>query len=328
VHAQVLRQVEGARLVAVAEPREEVGRGLATSHEAEWCPDLRGLLARPDVHLVILATPSGMHPDQAVEAARAGKHVVTEKPLAITLDGADRMIGAARESAVALACVFQNRFHRDALRLKRAVEVGVLGRPLIANAFVHWHRDRGYYAASGGWRGTYELDGGGALMNQSIHTIDLLQWVMGPVESVSAYTSTLVHPIEAEDTASAALRYTSGALGCIQGMTSAHRDRPARLEVVGDRGSATLEGSKLSMWEPCREAELLSARELEATCEPVEGDPWWQAHVTQMRLIFEALRAGAKPPVPGEEARRALEIVLAIYHSARTGERTSLPFRG
>ncbi len=328
IHADVLREVEGARLVAVAEPREEAGRKLASEHGAEWHPDMQILLDRRDVDVVILGTPSGMHPDQAVQAASAGKHVVTEKPLAITLEGADRMVKAARDAGVSLSCIFQNRFHRDALKLKRAVDAGLLGRPVMANAFVHWHRDQGYYDAAGGWRGTYRLDGGGALMNQSIHTIDLLQWVMGPVESLSAYTGTLAHEIEAEDTASAALRFGSGALGCIQGMTSAHTNRPVRLEVLGDEGAATLEGSRLTVWEPSREEEVLSAHDLESTLDPVEGEPWWKAHVMQMRLIFEALREGEEPPVPGHEARKPLEIVLAVYHSARTGERATFPFEG
>src|SRR5215217_5786404 len=193
VHAGALGELPGTRLVAVAEAREVTGRNLAEAHGAEWHADLGELLARSDVDVVVICTPSGLHPDQAVAAARAGKHVITEKPLAITLEGADRMIGACREAGVTLSVIFQNRFNPDALRLKRAVEAELFGRPVLANAFVHWRRTEDYYAAAGGWRGTWELDGGGALMNQSIHTIDLLQWVMGPVESLAAYAATLVH---------------------------------------------------------------------------------------------------------------------------------------
>ena len=346
VHARALADIEGARVVAVAEPREEAGRALAEEHDAAWCPGIEDLLARDDVDVVTLGTPSGMHPDQTVLAARAGKHVITEKPLAITLDGADRMIDACREAGVTLSVIFQNRFNPDAMRLKRAVEAELFGRPVLANAFVHWRRTEDYYAAAGGWRGTWELDGGGALMNQSIHTIDLLQWVMGPVESLAAYAATLVHRIEAEDTASATLRFASGALGTIQGSTAADRNWPVKLEIRGSAGAATLEGTRLTTWEPEREvdeaellttweperevdeAELLTRRDRAMVAGAVPGEPFGTAHRRQLREIFAALREGRRPPVPGEEARKALEIVLAIYESARTGERVTLPLGG
>ena len=324
-HVAALRTVPEARLVAVAEPREEAGRTLAEVNGATWYPEIEGLLARSDLDVVILATPSGMHPDQATLAALAGKHVVTEKPMAITLDGADRMIAACRDAGVTLSCIFQNRFTRDAVRLKRAVERGLLGRPVLGNAFVHWNRPQEYYTSAGGWRGTYELDGGGALMNQSIHTIDLLQWMLGPVEEVSAYTGTLARQIEAEDTASVTLRFASGALGGIQGSTSAHRSRPARVEIIGTEGAAVLEGARLTAWEPVGDSDPLNAEDVARSHEPEEGEPWSRSHETQFRLIFEALRDGTVPPVPGEEARNALEVILAIYESARTGERVRLP---
>ena len=324
-HVAALRTVLDARLVAVAEPREDAGRTLAETNGAAWHPDIEGLLARSDVDVVILGTPSGMHPEQATLAARAGKHVITEKPLAITLDGADHMIATCQDAGVTLSCIFQNRFIRDAVRLKRAVEQGLLGRPVLGNAFVHWNRPQEYYASAGGWRGTYDLDGGGALMNQSIHTIDLLQWMLGPVAEVSAYMGTLARDIEAEDAASATLRFTSGAMGGIQGATSAHRSRPARVEIIGTEGAAVLEGAQLTAWEPVSDSEPLSAEDVARTHEPEEGEPWARSHETQFRLIFEALRDGKTPPVPGADARNALEIVLAIYKSARTGERVRLP---
>ena len=323
-HAEALREIAEARLVAVAEPREDAGRALAREHDAEWHAGIETLLARADVDVVLLATPSGLHPDQAVRAAGAGKHVITEKPMAITLDGADRMIAACRRAGVALAAIFQNRCYRDAVRLKRAVEEGCLGTPVLANALVYWHRAQEYYGEKGGWRGTWALDGGGALMNQSIHTIDLLQWVMGPVESLSAYAATLAREIEAEDTASASVRFESGALGCIQGATSTHRNRPATLQVFGTEGAAVLEGGKLAVWEPGSEPSPLSAREFGATLEPEEGAPWSKGHEVQLRETFRAILDGRAPPVSGEEGRKALELVLAVYESARTGERVVL----
>jgi UDP-N-acetyl-2-amino-2-deoxyglucuronate dehydrogenase len=175
VHARAIEGIEEARLVAVAEPREEAGRALAGEHGAGWHADTEALLGREDVDVVVLCTPSGMHPDAAVAAAGAGKHVITEKPMAVTLEGMDRMIRASREAGVTLSVIFQYRFNREALRLKRALDAGLFGRPVLGNALVHWHRTQAYYDEKGGWRGTWGLDGGGALMNQSVHAVDLLQ---------------------------------------------------------------------------------------------------------------------------------------------------------
>jgi len=325
VHAGALDELQDARLVAVAEAREVTGRKLAETHGAEWHAGLRELLARPDADVVVICTPSGLHPDQAVAAARAGKHVITEKPMATTLEGADRMIHACKEAGVTLTVIFQYRFNRNALRLKHAVEAELFGRPVLGNAFVHWHRTQAYYGERGGWRGTWALDGGGALMNQSIHAVDLLQWILGPVESICGYAETLAHDIEAEDTASVALRFASGALGTIQGTTSAHRDSPLRIEIRGTEGSATLEGSRLTVWQPSREEEVFSARDHESLPEPQGNEPLGAAHRQQLKEIFAALREGREPPIPGEEARKAVEIVLGIYRSAASGERVTFP---
>ncbi len=323
VHAAELAGVEGAELVAVVERSGEDGRELATSHGAEWHPDLEGMLARDDVDVVVLCTPSGIHADGAVAAAQAGKHVICEKPMAITLGGVDRMIGACREAGVALSVIFQYRFHRDALRLKRALDAGLFGRPILCNALVHWCRTQAYYDEKGGWRGTWELDGGGALMNQSVHAVDLLQWLLGPVESLCAYTETLTHDIETEDLATAALRFESGAMGVVQGTTCNHRDYPLKVELRGTEGSATFEGTRLTSWYPIRDEELLSEEELALL--PESGDePLGPAHGRQLRVIFEALREGREPPIPGEEACKAVEIILSIYQAARSGERVSL----
>ncbi len=327
VHAGALDELQDARLVAVVAAREVTGRKLAEAHGAEWHAGLGELLARPDVDVVVICTPSGLHPDHAVAAARTGKHVITEKPMATTLEGADQMIRGCREASVTLSVIFQYRFNRDALRLKRAVEAGLFGRPVLGNAFVHWHRTQEYYGESGGWRGTWALDGGGALMNQSIHAVDLLQWILGPVESICGYAETLAHDIEAEDTASTALRFASGALGTIQGTTSAHRDSPLRIEIRGTEGSATMEGSRLTVWQPSREEEILSARDHESLPESQGDEPLGAAHRRQLKEIFAALREGREPPIPGEEARNAVEIVLGIYRSAASEERVTFPLK-
>lgn len=322
LHAREIGAIRGAEVVAVADPREAAGRALAAEHGAGWYADGAGLLARSDVDVVVLCTPSGLHPEEAVAAARAGKHVITEKPMAITLEGADRMIEACKEAGVTLSVIFQYRFNRDALRLKRTLDAGLFGRPVLGNALVHWHRPQGYYEEKGGWRGTWALDGGGALMNQSIHAVDLLRWLLGPVESLCAYAQTLTHEIEAEDTATAALRFESGALGVVQGTTSAHADYPIRVEIRGTEGGATFEGSRLSSWRPSRHEEVLSPEELEKFPDAPD-EPFGAAHGRQLREIFAALREGTDPPLGGEEAREAVEIILGIYRAAGTGGRIS-----
>ena len=326
IHANAIRQLDEGRVVAVAEPREEAGRALASEVEADWLPTFEALLERSDVELVILATPSGLHPAQAVLAAGAGKHVVTEKPMAITAHGASSMIAYAKAYGVSLAVIFQNRFLPDTLKLKRAVDAGRLGRLILGGAFVHWRRTADYYAANGGWRGTWELDGGGALINQSIHTIDVLQWMMGDVASVAAHTATLTHSIEAEDTASASVRFRNGALGVIQGTTSASADFPVRVELIGDRGRAVLESGALVTWDgPDPPDDALLTEDDRAAIEGWHaGEQFGDSHRRQLRRIFAAIRDGTEAPLPGHEARKAVDIILGIYESARLGRRIDL----
>ncbi|MGH2532873.1 MAG: Gfo/Idh/MocA family protein [Thermomicrobiales bacterium] len=326
LHAGAIGQVDHAVVRAVSDPVEEAGRALAGANGAAWHANYEEMLARPDVDVVILGTPSGLHAEQAALAAGAGKHIVTEKPMATTVADIDRMIAACREAGVTLAVIFQNRFSRETRLLKRAIEAGLIGRPILGNAFVHWRRTAEYYAASGGWRGTWALDGGGALMNQSIHTIDLLQWFIGPVTSVSGYAATLTHAIETEDTASAAVSLASGALGVIQGTTSGDHDRPVRVEIVGTAGRAVLENGRIAVWESDQSPrdDLLTAEDEEQCRGWRPDEPFGDAHARQLGAIFRALNDGATAPVPGDEARNAVDIILGIYESAHTGQRVDL----
>jgi UDP-N-acetyl-2-amino-2-deoxyglucuronate dehydrogenase len=182
-----------------------------------------------------------------------------------------------------------------------------------------------FRSEKGGWRGTWALDGGGALMNQSIHAVDLLQWMLGPVESLCGYAETLSHKMEAEDTATAALRFADGALGTIQGTTSAHKDLPIRIEVKGTEGSATLEGARLTVWQPDPKEAILTTHNPEPFPGSQANEPLGAAHRRQLKEIFAALREGREPPIPGEEARKAVEIVLGIYRSATSGKRVTFP---
>ena len=330
VHAKAIDGIEGAKIVAVADPRREQGEALAGKHDARWFRSYTELLALPELDVVILATPSGLHPEQTILAAETGKHVITEKPMAITGDGATRMIEAAERAGVRLAVIFQNRLTGDVYRVKRAIEAGLIGKPVLGSAAVYWNRSQDYYDANGGWRGTWALDGGGALINQSIHTIDVLQWLMGGVASVQAHIATLNHNIEAEDAASASVRFNSGAVGSILVTTCARDDHPTRVEIIGTEGRICIENNVVTVFEGEGELSdaLLTDHDLETVRDWRPREAFGEGHRRQLRLIFNALAAGTIPPVPGREARKAVDVILGIYESARTGMRIDIASSG
>lgn len=321
IHAEALRNIDSATLVAVAEPREDAGQAFVDEFGGTLFASFVDMLAHDELDVVIVTTPSGLHPDQVVLAAEAGKHVITEKPMAITSDGLDRMITAAERAGVQLAVIFQNRLSIDILKAKRAIEQGAIGDPVLANGAMYWHRTQEYYDANGGWRGTWALDGGGALMNQAIHTVDLLQWLMGGIRSVRAHTATLSHQIETEDAASASFTFRNGALGSITATTSASRDWPIRIEIIGTGGRITLENNVVTMWDASieKEAVTLTDDDLRLADGWVPDEPFGKAHERQLRMIFEDIAAGRQPYVPGREAREAVDCILAVYQAAREG---------
>ena len=207
------------------------------------------MLADPRIQIVTIGTPSGSHLEPAVAAAKAGKHVIVEKPLEITLKRCDAIIAACKKSGVKLSTILPSRFHDGNRELKRAIDAGRFGQLTLGDAYVKWFRTQAYYD-SGAWRGTWELDGGGALMNQAIHSVDLLTWLMGPVAEVQAQTATLAHErIAVEDTAVATLRFANGALGVIEASTAAFPGYLKRIEINGSEGSAVLEEEDLKHWD-------------------------------------------------------------------------------
>jgi predicted dehydrogenase len=245
-HAQAIASLpDDAALVAVADRHLDRAEKLAQQYNVSAYSSLDDLLHHPGLDAVCICTPSGEHAGDAVAVLNAGKHVVVEKPVDVTLPAIDRLLAARRSTAQKVAVISQHRFDTSTQIVRDAVEQKRLGRLTVGTAQVRWWRTQSYYD-SGAWRGTWELDGGGALMNQSIHTIDLLQWIMGPVVEVSAYTGLLAHErIEVEDTAVAIVRFASGALGLIEGTTAAYPGLTARLEVHGDRGSAIIDNDEL-----------------------------------------------------------------------------------
>jgi predicted dehydrogenase len=250
--------------------------------------------------------------------------VIVEKPIDVTLDRADRMIATCRTHRVKLAVIFQGRFMPAYRLLHAAVEGGRLGRLILGDAAVKWYRPAAYYATAP-WRGTWELDGGGALINQSIHMVDVLQWVMGPVDAVSAFAGTLAHEgLPVEDTAVAALKFRNGALGTIEAGTSVYPGFPRRLEIHGERGGVMLEGDRIRAWDVPGMSEDERRRVAELTGPSVESgvaDPRLSTHVdhqAQLEDFLFAIEHDREPLVNGEEGRKSLEIVLAVYQSART----------
>ena len=327
IHAAAIADIPNAHVVAVCDTSEPACRALATDYQIDWTGDLDVLLARDDLDVVNICTPSGTHADLAVRAAQAGKHLVVEKPLDVTLDQVDRIIDAARENGVKLAGVFHYRFKQGAQKAKEAVVQGRLGRLVLVDAYVKWYRSQEYYQ---GWHGTWALDGGGALMNQSIHSIDLLQWLGGPVATVFGHIATLGHEIETEDTASAVLTFESGALGAIQGATSCWPGEPARVEVHGTRGTIVLQDGRITTWKlaDASEEEEQAMLALEAPEGNTSFDPTALPHTEhqlQIEDLIDAIEEDREPRIDGPEARKAVEIIRGIYLSAQQGVEMAFP---
>src|SRR5215210_6964459 len=335
-HARAIAGLESAELVAVADVGFESAEEVAGEYGCPAFPSLGEMLSGVDLDAVCICTPSGMHAEDATMALEAGKDVVIEKPVDVTLKAADRLLEVQRATGRRVAVVSQHRFDAATRAVHEAVTRGQFGRLTSGSAEVRWWRSQSYYD-SGGWRGTVELDGGGVLINQAIHSIDLLQWLMGPVDEVTAYTGLLSHErIEVEDTAVAILKFAGGALGTIVATTAAYPGLTARITVHGDRGSAVIDDDELRYFHAAGEvqegaaygggenqAKKVMERYGATESGPGAGsDPGSlsMAHRDQIQDFVEAVREGREPSINVEEGRKPLAIISAIYESARTGE--------
>jgi UDP-N-acetyl-2-amino-2-deoxyglucuronate dehydrogenase len=323
-HAKAIAAMTGGKLVAAFSRNQEKADKFCAEHGGEAYADMAAFLADPQLDIVTICTPSGLHLEPAEQAAAAGKHVVVEKPLEVTPERCDRIISACEKAGVKLATVFPSRFADAALLVKKAIDAGRFGKLTLGSAYIKWWRTQDYYD-SGAWRGTRDLDGGGALMNQSIHAIDLLQWFMGPVESIVAQADCLAHErIEVEDVGAAVLKFTSGALGVIEGSTATYPGQLKRLEICGTAGSAILEQDSLKQWEFAEETDEDAAiREQFAAGEASGGqsDPKAISFTGHQRQFEDFVRAldGGQALVDGAEGRKSVEIINAIYKSAKAG---------
>jgi predicted dehydrogenase len=325
-HAAALNEIPDARLVALQSRNSANAAKVneAVGSQATIYPTVEALLRHPGLAVVIICTPSGNHLEPALLAAAAGKHVVVEKPLEITLERCDRLIDACDRAKVKLCTIFPSRFADANVVLKQAVDAGRFGRLTLGETTVKWWRSQQYYD-EGGWRGTQALDGGGALMNQAIHNVDLLQWLMGPVREINAFTATLAHErIEVEDTAVASLRFQNGALGVIQATTSVWPGLPKTIGIHGDQGSAVVEQEDLLRWEFAKAAvgddDIRRRFAQKVGASGGSSNPAaisHEYHRRQLANFVQAIQSGGQPLVDGREGRKAVEIILGIYRSAR-----------
>jgi len=314
-HAQSLAELsDRAQLVAVADIIESRAQRIARDYGAETTTDYRRLLERRDIDVVNICTPSGLHARIGIEAAHAGKHVVVEKPMALTIRDADALISACAQAQVTLTVVLQNRYNPPMQDLKELIESGKLGRLFLGNATVRWYRPQSYY--EDGWHGTRAMDGG-ALMNQSIHHVDALQWLMGDVDSVFAYGATLAHRMECEDVGVAVWKFRSGALGVIEGSTVTW---PENLEgsvaIFGEHGSVKVGGTALNRKVFWKVNGALASERFILDQEAVDPPSvYGQSHRAVLADVIDAIHNGRQTKTNGYEGRKSLVLVLAMYAS-------------
>ncbi|MBW3627730.1 MAG: Gfo/Idh/MocA family oxidoreductase [Gemmatimonadetes bacterium] len=323
-HARAALEIPGVTVEAIYGQNAERVARLTAQYGGRAYASLESFLDHPDLDVVLLGSPSGLHADQGIAAARRGLHVLSEKPLDIGTQKVDLLIQECDSAGVKLGVFFQDRTSPDIAWLKRLIDAGGLGDPILASARVKWYRPPEYYAGSR-WRGTWALDGGGALMNQGVHTADLLLWLFGDVRSVYAQTRTALHDIEVEDTAIACLTFASGAVGTLEATTAAYPGYPRRLELTGTNGTVVLESDRVisaDLHSPPAEAPPAAegsknASASSATVSDVSG------HRRVLEDFLSSVTNGGTPESDGREGRRSVALIEAIYASARTGAPTS-----
>ncbi|MCF0262206.1 MAG: Gfo/Idh/MocA family oxidoreductase [Sphaerochaetaceae bacterium] len=331
-HAMALERIDNAKLVAAYDMVPGKPEAFAKKYGCRGYSKLEDFLNDPELEVVTIGTPSGYHLDPALTCIKAKKHVIIEKPLEITVDRCNQIINAAKENGVKVSGVFQSRFHDAARLIKKAVEQGRFGKITLADAQIKWFRTQEYYD-SGAWRGTWAVDGGGALMNQGIHSIDLLLWLMGEkVTEVSGFTATLAHTnIEVEDTGAAVLRFANGAIGVIEGSTGAYPGALKRIEICGSEGNAVLEEESLIKWSFKNETpEDEEIRKKYANIKTSGGgasdskavDP--TGHARQFEDFANAIINNTEPYITPEDAAKSVEIITTIYKSAQSGKAIAL----
>jgi UDP-N-acetyl-2-amino-2-deoxyglucuronate dehydrogenase len=329
-HADSVVDSQYADLVAVCDIDEEKGKAFAQRYEAAFYQDYQQMLTQGDLDAVSICTPSGLHSEMTIAAARAGVNVLCEKPMAITVPQLDAMVEAVAKAGVKLGVIFQRRTYETSKRVRAAVQSGLLGKMTLGDAYLKYYRSPAYYK-SAGWRATWALDGGGALMNQGVHGIDLLLWIMGDVQSVYAKAEAKARDIEVEDTCTALLTFKNGAYGVIEGTTSSNPGEITAFHLHGDRGTIILDDHGISEWaiapDPSTVAENDPAQCVNLKALSTASDPRAMdraGHQAEVDDLCTAIGEDREPMVTGASARKAVELILAIYESAKTGKEVKL----
>lgn len=321
-HARAANAIPGVRVAAIYGSNQEKVTRLSREYTAKAYADFEEFLSHRPLDLVAIGSPSGLHATQGVAAAKRGLHVLTEKPIDISAQRADELIDAAESSGVKLGVMFQDRCKPDIRRMKQWIDEGFLGKVLLAEARVKWYRPPNYYGDSK-WRGTLALDGGGALINQGVHTVDLLLWMLGDAVEVQASTANLLHKIEGEDTALALLKFESGASAVLQATTAVFPGYPRRLEVSGTEGTVILEQDRVVAVElkHPREGVVASAAtdDIGDTASPVVTD--FAGHQAVFKDFIRAIQQNGTPMCDGREARRSVALIEEIYRVAGKAKR-------
>jgi UDP-N-acetyl-2-amino-2-deoxyglucuronate dehydrogenase len=323
-HFDAIRDIEGLELAAVCDVIEPRARDAGERNNAPWFTSYPRMLAEAACEAVAICTPSGLHPQHGILAASAGKHVICEKPMAISLKSADELVHACDSSGVHLFVVKQNRLNPAVQLVKRALDKGRFGRLYLANTTVRWTRPQEYYDQAP-WRGTWEFDGG-AFMNQASHYVDLIQWLVGPIESVVAKTATLARRIESEDTGVAVLKFRSGAIGVIEvTMLTYPKNLEGSFTLLGEKGTVRIGGTAVNRIEHWVFADADDDDNLVATAATNPSSVYGFGHAGYYRNVLAVLRGEAQPETDGREGRKSLELILGIYESSRLDRSVTLP---
>ena len=333
-HAKAIADIRGAKIVACFDMYAPGAKRFAEANDCVAYDTLDEMLADPNVDVVNVCTPSGAHMEPAVAAAKAGKHVVVEKPLEITLKRCDKIIDACKKNKVKLVTILPSRFSGANVALKEAIEKKRFGKLTLGDTYVKWWRTQDYYDR-GGWRGTWALDGGGAFMNQAIHNVDLLYWFMGDVTEVNAVTGLLAHQrIEVEDAGAACVKFKNGAIGVLQATTAAWPGLQKKTEIHGTTGSVIVEQDDILMWEFAKKT--AKDKSVRAKFAPQEdaasgsSDPSaisYEGHRLQLKDLIDSIKKKRNPLVGGEDGRKSVEIILAIYQASWTNKTVKLPLK-
>ncbi len=331
IHAKALNAIDNAQLIGVFSPNMQKAEAFAEKYQCKAYDTLEALLDVASIDIICICTPSGIHLSPAIAAIAAGKHVVIEKPLEVTLEKCDKIIEAADAARLKTAVIFPSRFYEASRQIKEAIDQKRFGNLALGDAYVKWNRSEAYYK-SAAWRGTWQLDGGGALMNQGIHSVDLLQWYMGDVREVQAVMTNIKHKnIEVEDTVVSTLHFENGALGVIQCSTAVYPGALKRIEILGTTGTAILEESNIIRWqfEHVKDGDEAITRKI---AEPTvshggvsnPADISFYGHQMQLTDLIGSIEVDKKPMIDARDGRKSVAIVLAIYESARTGKKVQL----